>query len=208
MENLLESSSEVESSITPHSVLSAVDLNALATEVVNDAIALSEKADRILAEWQQRYNPTEPVLANLEDCVELFRQGQQIRFPDDLFEQPHERYYPEHRKSATRGSIVAEIDQQQLADAVAELLEAQALEQAIELAHSEDIDAWIEIVRLVLTQPMGLSELVEKLDLSVVQVWIALMFGGFPLERSGDFYEGSIVIFPTKNPPQALGRID
>lgn len=204
MENLLESSSEVESSITPHSAPSVINLNALATEVVNDAIALSEKADRILSEWQQRYNPTEPVLANLEDCVELFRQGQQIRFPDDLFEQPHEHYYPEHRKSATRGSIVAEIDQYELANAVAELPEAQALEQAIKLAHSEDIDAWIEIVAAALTQPIGLNELVEKLDLSVVQIWIALMFGEFHLERKGDFYEGSIVVSPSKNPPQAL----
>lgn len=196
MENLLESSSEVGSSITPHSVRSAINLNALATEVVNDAIALSEKADRILSEWQQRYSPTEPVLANLEDCVELFRQGQQIRFPEDLFEQPHDRYYPENRESATRGSIVAEIESGRLADAIAKLPEALALEQAIELAHSEDIELWIEIVAAALTQPMGLNELVEKLDLSVVQVWIALMFGGFEIERSGDFYEGSIVISP------------
>jgi hypothetical protein len=169
---------------------------------------LAAKCDRTLDKWDAKWNPREPVLdlnqfpgLFVEPCINL----------DSLLEPQLDRYYPKNRESATQGSnaergetLVAEIDQHELANAVAELPEAQALEQAISLAHSEDIDAWIEIVRLTLTQPTGLSELVEKLDLSIVQIWIALMFGGFQLERSGDFYEGSIVVSPTKNPPQAL----
>jgi hypothetical protein len=194
MEEMSANLLEAEPNCIPHSVLYARNLDRVATEVVRDAIVLFEKARSIRLEWDQKYNPTEPILSNLEDCVELFIQSQQIRFPSDLFEEPDERYYPENRESATRGSIVAEIESGKLADAIAELPEAQALEQAISLAHSEDIDTWIGIVRLALTQSMGLSELVEKLDLSIVQIWIALMFGGFQLERSGDFYEGEIFV--------------
>jgi hypothetical protein len=159
---------------------------------------LAAKCDRTLDKWDAKWNPREPVLdlnqfpgLFVEPCINL----------DSLLEPQFKRYYPENRESATQGSIVAEIESGKLADAIAELPEAQALEQAISLAHSEDIDAWIEIVRLALTQPMGLSELVEKLDLSIVRIWIALMFGGFQLERSGDFYEGSIVVSPIKKPP-------
>lgn len=162
---------------------------------------LAAKCDRTLDRWDAKWNPREPVLdlnkfpgLFVEPCINL----------DSLLEPQFERYYPENRESATRGSIVAEIESGKLADAIADLPEAQALEQAIKLAHSEDINAWIEMVASALTQPMGLSELVEKLDLSVVQVWIALMFGGFQLERSGDFYEGSIAVSPIKKPPQAL----
>ncbi|BAS57940.1 hypothetical protein NIES2135_26770 [Leptolyngbya boryana NIES-2135] len=211
MEEMSANLLEAEPSFIPHSALCATDLDRVATEVVRDAIALFEKARSIRLEWDQKYNPTEPILSNLEDCVELFIQSQQIRFPSDLFEESDEHYYPENRESATRGSnaerggtLVAEVESGKLADAIAELPEAQVLEQAISLAHSEDIDTWIEIVATALTQPMGLSELVEKLDLSVVQVWIALMFGEFHLERTGDFYEGSIVVSPSKDPPQAL----
>lgn len=162
---------------------------------------LAAKCEILLDEFDAKLHPREPVfdIENfpgllIEPCVDL----------NGLLEPHPERYYPENRESATRGSIVAEIEPRKLADAIAELSEVQALEQAIKLAHSEAIDAWIEIVSTALTQPMGLSELVEKLDLSVVQVWIALMFGEFHLERTGDFYEGSIVVSPTKNPPQAL----
>lgn len=185
---------EAGSSTTPANVLSARSLELIATKTLIDAIALSEKADRLLTEWQQRHRPTEPVLANLENCVELFLQSQQIRFSSDLFEEPDEHYYPDQRKSATRDTIVAKIAPDQLADAIAQLPEAQALEATLSLAHAEDIDAWIDVVRSIATTRITLSTLVQRSGLSIVQVWIALLFGGFTIEREGDFYDGMIFV--------------
>ncbi|MBD2078955.1 hypothetical protein [Leptolyngbya sp. FACHB-17] len=55
--------------------------------------------------------------------------------------------FEDERKSATRDTIVAEIAPDQLADAVAQLPEAQALEATLSLAHAEDRVAWIDVVR-------------------------------------------------------------
>jgi len=188
---------ETELIYIPQNVHFAEILSSLATEAVNDAISLSEKADRILFEWQQRYNPTEPVLTNLEDCVELFRQGQQIRFPDDLFERADEHYYPEQRKSAPRcGSAIKEVTTEQMLDAMP------TIEQIQELAHSENIDEWIETVRLTLTHRMSLAALVEKSGLAIVPLWIALLFGRFTIEREGDFYEGTIIVSVVNQNPE------
>lgn len=179
---------EAEPNCIPHSVLYARDLDRVATEVVRDAIALFEKARSIRLEWDQKYNPTEPILSNLEDCVELFIQSQQIRFPSDLFEESDEHYYPENRESATRSTIVAEIDPEKLLEALP------SIEQIQELAHSENVEEWIEIVRLALTERMSLAALVEQSGLAIVPLWIALLFGGFRVEREGDFYEGEIFV--------------
>lgn len=188
MEEMSANLLEAEPNCIPHSVLYARDLDRVATEVVRDAIALFEKARSIRLEWDQKYNPTEPILSNLEDCVELFIQSQQIRFPSDLFEESDEHYYPENRESATRSTIVAEIDPEKLLEALP------SIEQIQELAHSENVEEWIEIVRLALTERMSLAALVEQSGLAIVPLWIALLFGGFRVEREGDFYEGEIFV--------------
>jgi hypothetical protein len=191
MANPLASSSDRESNCIPL-VAQSVDLNVLATRTLRDAIALSEKADRTLSEWQQKYCPSEPVLATLEDCVELFVQSQKLSFPDDLFEESEEYCYPENRKSATRcGSAVAEVSPEQQIEA---LSQQGLLEEALELAHSEDIEEWIAIVDQALRGEMSLRSLQQKTGLGVVKLWIALLFGEFQLEREGDFYEGQILV--------------
>lgn len=179
MGNPLESLCEAESNITLCSVPS-VELNQIATEILNDAIVLWQSAIAFQTEWQQRHNPTEPILATLEDCVELFQQDYQVRFPDDLFESVDEFYYPKDRESAPRCGSSKEA--------------MPTLEQIHELAHAEDVDAWVEIVRTIATQQIELGELVGRSGLSVVQVWIAVLFGGFSIERCGDFYEGMIFV--------------
>jgi hypothetical protein len=176
----------------PSAEPSATNLEALAVEVVQDAIALLAKTELLLAEWEQRYRPTEPVLANLEDWVDLFVQSQQVRFPDDLFQEPAEHYYPADRKSATgSGSVVAEMTPAAML-AVIEALPS--LEQIQGLAHSESIDAWVATVDQVLTETMSLRDLQVKTGLAIVPLWLALLFGEFTIWREGDFYEGIVFV--------------
>jgi hypothetical protein len=149
-----------------------------------------------LDKWEAKYHPREPVVPDLAGCIDLFVQGQQFRL-DDLLEEPVEHYYPAERKSATgSGSIVAEMTPAAML-AVIEALPS--LEQIQGLAHSESIDAWVEIVDQVLTETMSLRDLQVKTGLAIVPLWLALLFGEFAIGREGDFYEGAVFVTPDRS---------
>lgn len=168
--------------------LSVRRLEQIAAEVVRDAIALHEKAEAMRDEWNQKYNPIEPILASITERADLFMQYQQIRFPDDLIEPADDRYYPENRNPPKRGSAIKEVSIEQMLEALP------TIEQIQELAHSENVEEWIRAVQAKLTHRMSLAALAEKTGLAIVPLWIALLFGGFEIKREGDFYEGVIFV--------------
>lgn len=152
----------------------------------------TQKAELFAEEWEQFCHPTEPILLDCESDPDLFVQGQQTRWDDETFERDDRQahYYPESRKPAKRcGSAIKEATIEQMLEALP------TIKQIQELAHSEDIESWIERVQAVLAERMPLAALADRSGLSVVQVWIALLFGGFKIEREGDFYEGEIHIW-------------
>jgi hypothetical protein len=164
----------------------------------------ARKAELFAEEWEQFCNPTEPEFEDIFD-PSLFVQSQQIRWDDELFAKPEPHYYPQNRKSTPRcGSIVTEATPEQLLEALATL---PSVESITELAHAEDIEVWIAIVRQHLTRRMKLSTLQKKTGLAIVPLWIALLFGGFRLERSGDFYAGTILVSPAQ-PSTAIDPTD
>ncbi|MEM8832003.1 MAG: hypothetical protein AAGE96_22005 [Cyanobacteria bacterium P01_G01_bin.19] len=60
------------------------------------------------------------------------------------------------------------------------------------LAHDENIDKWVLEVEEFIgdRQQATLAEIVERLKLTKVQIFIALLFGNFELSQSSDFYNG------------------
>ena len=58
------------------------------------------------------------------------------------------------------------------------------------VSHSEDVSAWVAKIsskhKLV---PQKLVELQQQLRMPLIEVWIAVLLGGFRLEQRGDFYE-------------------
>lgn len=162
----------------------------MATEVLKDALSLLEKAEEMRAGWDQKYNPTEPILANITEYADLFIQYQQIRFPDDLFEEEDEHYYPDGRKTSKRnGSAIKAATPEQMLEAIA------TLPDVTSLAHSENIPEWAQRVRTALgDRALSLTQLQAVTGLSIVPLWLAVLFGGFSVKREGDFYEGEIFV--------------
>lgn len=97
-------------------------------------------------------------------------------------------------------SIVGEIDQTSLLQALDEqmrqnpgLTEVEAFNRAIEIAHDEDVSSWIgEIAQWMTEQHMAtvsLLQLQQAVGMPLIQLWLALLLGGYAIEQRGEFYE-------------------
>ncbi|MBD2067066.1 hypothetical protein H6F93_05905 [Leptolyngbya sp. FACHB-671] len=102
--------------------------------------------------------------------------------------------------SAEQSSVVGEIDQAALLQALDEqmnqypgLTEAEAFNQAMEIAHDEDVSAWVGAIDQCLqdqqVSTIPLIRLQQATDVPLVQLWLALLLGEYRLEQRGEFYE-------------------
>ncbi|AFY92788.1 hypothetical protein [Chamaesiphon minutus] len=91
-------------------------------------------------------------------------------------------------------SVVAEIDRKVLLEAILpEPVDPEiAYKEAIGLAHDEDVSAWGAAISARLEEwgePVSLLALQGSIEMPLVQVWLALLLNGIPLEQRGDFYQ-------------------
>ena len=97
-------------------------------------------------------------------------------------------------------TVVGELDQTALLQALDEQMsqhpdwtEVEAFNQAMELAHDEDVSTWVGTI----SQWMGehqvvmipLVQLQQAIGMPLIQLWLALLLGGFAIEQRGEFYD-------------------
>ncbi|MEP0874098.1 hypothetical protein NDA01_30830 [Trichocoleus desertorum AS-A10] len=101
-------------------------------------------------------------------------------------------------------SVVGELDQAALLQVLDEqmsqdpgLTEAEVFNRALGVAHEEDVTAWVEAINCWMQasarSSVSLLELQRSLEMPLVQVWLALLLGDYPLEQRGEFYEAQQV---------------
>lgn len=138
-----------------------------------------------------------------EDAFDRYvRQTMEVDF--DPFIEPLAslpRKVPERPAFAdTYGSVVGELDQAALLQALDEqmhqhpgLTEVEAFNQAMEIAHDEDVSAWVGAVAQWIGEQnisgISLLQLQQSVGMPLIQLWLALLLGGFTIEQRGDFYE-------------------
>jgi hypothetical protein len=92
-------------------------------------------------------------------------------------------------------TVVREQSKAEILDSIGELEEIDpevAYRTAMALAHDEDVSAWGEAISARLDewgQPISLLELQGSIEMPLVQVWLALLLKGIPLEQRGSFYQ-------------------
>lgn len=97
-------------------------------------------------------------------------------------------------------TIVGEIDQTSLLQALDEqmrqnpgLTEVEAFNRAIEIAHDEDVSSWIGEIAKWMTEEhiatVSLLQLQQAIGMPLIQLWLALLLGGYAIEQRGEFYE-------------------
>ena len=102
-------------------------------------------------------------------------------------------------------SVVGGLDQAALLQALDEqmsqdpgLTEAEVFNRALGVAHEEDVTAWVEAINRWMQSSarssISLLELQRSLEMPLVQVWLALLLGEYPLEQRGEFYEVQQVV--------------
>lgn len=170
------------------------------------------RAERMIDEWQHRHNPSEPVV-DLDHCADLFVQSLSLDV-SELFEEPDPVQYPANRKTNLRpdetGSIAGDVDKETLLDMLDSFSETNS-EQSLmnqsmlgmELAdhiwnvsHSENVEKWSTTIDQYLNSPkygskIRLIDLQSITKMPIVELWLGLLLGGYPLEQQGEFYNAS-----------------
>lgn len=160
------------------------------------------RAERLLVQWEEQYNETGPAMA--EDLLAGLVQRTMYLEISDLVRQPAPRPRPSNRQSLVgavdKAKLLAFVDQVQ---AETQALQTQALETeeaalaALAVAHAEDVSGWVATIAAWMqeqkTSPsrdaVPLLELQRSLQMPLIQVWLALLLGGYGLEARGGFYE-------------------
>jgi hypothetical protein len=163
-------------------------------KIAGEAIAqfaevLFAKAEGWIAAWEETHNPpdaTEPILT-AEMLASVLRQSMTLNLEglvENFVRSPH---------SSDDGgeSMVGEVEKQLLLAMVDEL---EAREQALAVAHAEDVTQWATAIAEYLKQQsqtqIPLSELRQGLSLSFVELWLGLLLGGFHLKSN--WFEQSV----------------
>jgi hypothetical protein len=160
----------------------------LKLKIAGEAIAqfadvLFAKAEGWIAAWEETHNPpeaTEPILT-AEMLASVLRQSMTLNLEglvDNFVRSPHS-------SEEIGNSMVGEVEKELLLAMVDDL---EATEKALAVAHAEDISAWATAIAQYLKQQSGrqisLSELRQGVSLSLVELWLGLLLGGFRLQSN------------------------
>lgn len=133
-----------------------------------------------------------------EDAFDQYvRQTMQIEF--DEYVEPLgslPRKLPELSQMDASQSIVAEVEPARLIEALNEVIKVIdpeiAYQEAMAIAHDEDVSEWGNEIEAWLSQhdrAVSLLTLQRSLSMPLVQIWLALLLNGFVLEQRGEFYD-------------------
>ena len=161
-------------------------------EVLAQLAEICEAKSEILWEdWQDANNSDGPVVDG--DWLRgLTRQTQEIDFSELV--QRSNRSNGEQDESNGADSVVSEVDKQLVLALVDKLTLEEAKEKALAVSHSENVSAWVAAISAKRSEvPQRLLELQQQLQMPLIEVWIAVLLGGFQLEQRGGFYDTASV---------------
>ena len=147
------------------------------------------KADVLWEDWQDAHNADGPVMDS--DWLQgLTRQTQELDF-SDLVSRSYRTgsEYPNEDK-ADEDSVAGDVEKTSVLDMIDALEDTDLKRQALAVSHAENVSDW---VRAISDQQMGkpqrLVDVCAQLKMPMVEVWIAALLGGFPMEQRGSFYQ-------------------
>lgn len=181
-----------------HSLDSALEDLDLNEQLVVAAEALSSLVEIFKARSADTFEEIEAVVSDdgpvMGDAhfASFIRQSMSIDF-DQFVEVPQNLYRKPYEYSDTpfleNNLIVGFVDKQVLLEAVQEIEETtieQQQELVLNIAHSENVGAWVDTITKYITDKSttSVSMIIEDLDLVPVEVWLGLLLGGFCLRSN------------------------
>lgn len=149
---------------------------------------LAARASYLLEEWEERYNPVEgePILT--ADLLQQFLRQTMTLNLDGIVDQPDSG-----QSIRPIDSVIGSVDKTNLLEFLDKLEHEQTKDHALAVAHDEDVSAWVNAIagwmQAECTPEVSLLELQRSLRMPLVEVWLALLLGGYQVEQRGDFYQ-------------------
>jgi len=160
------------------------------------------KADRFLMDWEERHNEEGPVME--EDLLAGLVQRTMYLDLSDLI---NPKVKTSKRKAPT-DSVAKPVEKKQVLKMLEQMEDEEtSKQQALSVAHDENVSAWIETIAQWLNQAaipsqgIWFSELAAALrqstaSMSPIKIFLALLLGGYQLHQPGDFYSDILVKAP------------
>jgi hypothetical protein len=143
-----------------------------------------------LSEIEYLFRPEQEPVMSLDAFDRYVRQSMMVDL-EQFIEVPElPAYEREYNLTVVREQSKAEI--LALVGELEEIDAEVAYQAAIGLAHDENVSAWGAAISARLDewgQPISLLELQGSTGMPLVQVWLALLLNGIPLEQRGSFYQ-------------------
>jgi hypothetical protein len=153
------------------------------------------KARQLLEAWEEGYNDQGPVITD-ELLAGLVQQTMYLDI-SDLIKKPQQQRSKKPQPPQPDDSVVVVVEKEQVLAFIDAQDEAIAKEQALAVAHEEDVLAWVEAIESWMQEnskkrSVSLVKLHQELGMPLVVLWLGLLLGGFELEQRGEFYEPNI----------------
>ncbi|PZO22614.1 MAG: hypothetical protein DCF25_02300 [Leptolyngbya foveolarum] len=148
------------------------------------------KADVLWEDWQDAHNAEEPVMG--DDWLQgLTRQTQELDFSDLVsrsYKTGGDRTGEEDKSDDD--SVAGDVGKLSVLDMIDALEDTDLKSQALAVSHAENVSDWVKVLTDGQTdEPQRLVDLQRRLKMPMVEVWIAALLGGFPMEQRGSFYQ-------------------
>jgi len=147
------------------------------------------KADVLWEDWQDAHNADGPVMDG--DWLQgVTRQTQELDFSDLVNRSYRTSDELPNEDKTNEDSIAGEAMKLSVLDMIDALEDADLKSQALAVSHSENVSDWVEaLADRQEASPQRLIDLQKQLKMPLIEVWIAALLGGFPIEQRGSFYQ-------------------
>ena len=162
----------------------------VAGDVLMQLAGICEAKSEVLWEdWQDAHNAEGPVMG--DDWLQgLTRQTQELDF-SELVKRSYNTSGDRLDEDKTdEGSVVGDVEKASVLDMIDALEDTDLKRQALAVSHAENVSDWVKALADKQTDvPQRLVDLQKQLQMPIVEVWIAALLGGFPMEQRGSFYQ-------------------
>ena len=147
------------------------------------------KADLLWEDWEDAHNAEGPVMDG--DWLQgVTRQTQELDFSDLVNRSYHTDRRLSNEDKIDEDSVAGNVEKLSVLDMINALEDADLKSQALAVSHVENVSDWVKaLADRQEESPQRLVDLQKQLRMPLIEVWIAALLGGFPIEQRGSFYQ-------------------
>ena len=147
------------------------------------------KADLLWEDWQDAHNAEGPVMDG-DWLSGLTRQTQELDFSELVHRSYHTSSEQPNADKTDEDSVAGDVEKLSVLDMIDALEDADLKSQALAVSHAENVSDWVKaLADKQAESPQRLVDIQQQLQMPLIEVWIAALLGGFPMEQRGSFYQ-------------------